>query len=245
MGAARLLAKLWIAFCLFAGAHAILRQIAAHVPPTQATAIVAVCVFLFGAMGLLFIGGYGASSGFTRFMHLASTQFTPGFNELVFIAFAIAIFLVQTVYAPAHLASPGLGALNTAMRLLPGQRGLETALGACALDSGRNLASAFSWLLSFIYLGSALSRIRLAAGLVRLERKDRHEALGDVPLAFVTGVVAVVGIQLLAIGSLYSLLPCAFYASVAGAVLIGLGPLMLAYLITAALTNCLALSAEA
>ncbi len=64
----------------------------------------------------------------------------------------------------------------------------------------------FPWLLSFIYLGSALSRIRLAAGLVRLERKERHEALGDVPLAFVTGVVAVVGIQLLAIGSLYPLL---------------------------------------
>jgi hypothetical protein len=245
MGAARLLAKLWVAFCLFAGAHAILRQLAAHVPPFQATASVAVCVFLFGAMGLLFIGGYGASSGFTRFVQLASMQFAPGFNEVVFIAFAIAIFIVQAGYVPAHPSSPMLGALDAAMRLVPGQSALERSLSGCGLSDGRNLASALSWLLSFIFLGSALSRIRLAAGLVRLERKTRHESLGDMPLAFATGLVAVVGIQLLFIGSLYSLLPCAFYASVAGAVLIGLGPLMLAYLIAAALTNTLALNAEA
>jgi hypothetical protein len=244
MGAARLLAKLWVAFCLFAGAHAVLHQISQHVPPVQAFGIVAVCVFLFGAMGLLFIGGYGASSGVTRFIHLASTQFAPGFNELVFIAFAIAIFLVQAVYAPAHASSPLLNALDGALRLLPGQNALEHSLAACSLDEGRNFASAFSWLLSFVFLGSALSRIRLAAGLVRLERKSRHEALGDMPLAFATGLVAVVGIQLLFIGTLYSLLPCTAYASLAGAVLIGLGPLMLAYLIVAALTNTLALNPE-
>jgi hypothetical protein len=176
---------------------------------------------------------------------MASTQFVPGFNELVFIAFAIASFLVQAAYAPAHTASPLLGALNTAMRLIPGQHALEDALAFCGLDSGRSFASAFSWLLSFIFLGSALSRIRLAAGIVRLERKTRHEALGDMPLAFATGLVAVVGIQLLFVGSLYQLLPCAALASVAGATLIGLGPLMLAYLIAAALTNTLALSPEA
>lgn len=244
MGAARLLAKLWVAFCLFAGAHAIVRQIVSQTPPAHAFATVLVCVFLFGAMGLLFIGGYGASSGLSRFVRLASTQFAPGFNELVFIAFAIAIFLVQAAYAPAHPSSPLLGALDSAMRLLPGQNALERSLATCGLGEGRNLASAFSWLLSFIYLGSALSRIRLGAGLVRLERKSRHETLGDMPLAFATGLVAVVGIQLLLIGSLYTMLPCAFYASVGGAVLIGLGPLMLAYLIVAALTNTLALNAE-
>jgi hypothetical protein len=244
MGAARLLAKLWVAFCLFAGAHALVREIATQVPPSQAFSTVIVCVFLFGAMGLLFIGGYGASSGFSRFVRLASTQFAPGFNELVFIAFAIAIFLIQAAYAPAHPSSPLLGALDSAMRLLPGQSALERSLTGCGLDNGRSLASALSWLLSFIYLGSALSRIRLGAGLVRLERKTRHEALGDTPLAFVTGLVAVAGIQLLFMGSLYAMLPCAFYASIAGAVLIGLGPLTLAYLIVAALTNTLALSPE-
>jgi hypothetical protein len=244
MGAARLLAKLWVAFCLFAGAHAIVREMAAQVPTAQAFASVIVCVFLFGAMGLLFIGGYGASSGLSRFVRLASTQFAPGFNELVFTAFAIAIFLVQAAYAPAHPASMLLSGLDSAIRLVPGQSALERSLALCGLGEGRNFASAFSWLLSFVYLGSALSRIRLSAGLVRLERKTRHEALGEMPLAIVTGLVAVVGIQLLFIGSLYAMLPCAFYASVAGAVLIGLGPLMLAYLIVAALTNTLALNAE-
>jgi hypothetical protein len=243
MGAARLLAKLWIAFCLYAGAHALLRQVAAHVPPVQAFAAVAVCVLLFGAMGLLFVGGYGASSGLARFLQLAATRFVPGFNELVFIAFAIAAFLVQTAYAPLHPSSPAFGALDSAMRLLPGQRTLEDMLGNCG--AGRSLASAFSWLLSFIYLGSALSRMRLSAALVRLERKERHEVLGDMPLAFATGLAAVAGIQLLAIGSLYPLLSCAFYSSIAGAVLIGLGPLALAYLIVAAIINSLALSPEA
>ncbi len=245
MGAARLLAKLWVVFCLFAGAHAILHQIAAQTPPAQAIATAVVCVFLFGAMGLLFIGGYGASSGFTRFLRLASTQFVPGFNELVFIAFAIAIFLMQAVYAPAHPSSPLLSALDAVMRLMLGQHALEQSLSACSLGGGRDLASAFSWLLGFIYLGSALSRIRLGAGLVRLERKAQHEALGDMPLALATGLAAVVGIQLLFVGSLYAILPCSVYAGVAGAVLIGLGPLVLAYLIVAALTNTLALSPEA
>jgi hypothetical protein len=231
-------------FCLFAGAHAILRQIAAQVPPAQAIATAVICVFLFGAMGLLFIGGYGASSGVTRFVRLASTHFVPGFNELVFIAFAIAIFLVQTVYAPTHQSSPLLGALDSAVRFMPGERALEGSLAVCAIGGGPDLTSAFSWLLSFIFLGSALSRIRLGAGLVRLERKAQHETLGDMPLAFLTGVVAVIGIQLLVIGSLYWMLPCSVYASVAGAVLIGLGPLILAYLIVAALTNTLALNAD-
>ncbi len=245
MGAARLLAKLWVAFCLFAGAHAVLRQIAEHVAPMQAFGIVAVCVFLFGAMGLLFVGGYGASSGLSRFINLASTHFAPGFNELVFIAFAIASFLVEAVYVPAHPTSPLLGALAAAVRLVPGQHALEKALGACGLDGGRNLASAFSWLLAFIFFGSAFSRIRLAAGIVRLERKTRHETLGDMPLAFATGFVAVAGIQLLFVGSIYLLLPCAALAGIAGAVLIGLGPLVLAYLIIAALTNSWALNPEA
>jgi hypothetical protein len=245
MGAARLLAKFWIVFCLFAGAHAVLRDVAAHVPPAQATVSVVICVLLFGAMGLLFIGGYGASSGLTRFVQLAATQVVPGFNEIVFVVFAIAIFFVQAVYAPAHPAGGMLGALEAAVGLLPGQHALETALGACALNGGRGVASAFSWLLAFIFLGSALSRIRLAAGLVRLERKSRPEALGGMALAFVVGLVAVVGIQLLFVGSLYPLLPCHAYAGIAGAVLIGLGPLTLAYLIVAALTNYLALSPEA
>ena len=44
MGAARLLAKGWIAFCLFAGAHALHRALAAYVPIDQAAASIGVCV---------------------------------------------------------------------------------------------------------------------------------------------------------------------------------------------------------
>ncbi|HUJ03844.1 MAG TPA: hypothetical protein VLW75_09425, partial [Rhizomicrobium sp.] len=113
------------------------------------------------------------------------------------------------------------------------------------LDGARAFASAFTWVLAFIFLGSALSRLRLAAGLVRLERKRRPEALGATTLAFVLGVLAVVGLQFLYVGTAYRILPCAILGGITGDVLIGLGPLMLAYLIDAALTNLMALGPEA
>jgi hypothetical protein len=79
---------------------------------------------------------------------------------------------------------------------------------------------------------------------VRLERKGRPEIMGAAALVFILGVVAVLGIQLLFIGSLYDFLPCGFYAGLSGSVLIGIAPLMLAYLIKAALTDLLALGPE-
>jgi hypothetical protein len=247
MGAARLLAKGWIAFCVFAGAHALQRALAAYVPLAQAAASIGVCVVLFVAMGLLFVGGYGASSGLGGgFARLKPRYFLPGFNEIVFTGFAAAIFFVQTTYAPGQGAGGVLGALEAAIRFaVPGQRALESVLGACALDGGRSFASAFAWLLAFVFLGSGVSRLRLAAALVRLERKLRGAALGAVPLTFALGLAAVVGIQLLFVGTAYTLVPCDVLSDIPGAVLIGLGPLALAYLIVAALTNLLALSPEA
>jgi hypothetical protein len=246
MGAARLLAKGWIAFCLFAGAHALNRALAAYMPFDQAFFTVGVCVVLFGAMGLLFVGGYGAAAGLGGFSRLRPRQLAPGFNEIVFAIFAVAIFVVQVAYAPGQVAGGALGALEAAISFaVPGQRALEAALTTCTLDGGRSFVSAFVWLLSFVFLGSALSRLRLAAALVRLERKKRPEALGAVPLTFALGLVSVIGIQLLFVGSGYALVPCDVLSDITGSVLIGVGPLALAYLIVAALTNLLALNPEA
>jgi hypothetical protein len=244
MGAARLLAKFWIAFCVFAGAHALVRALAQHMQPEQAVSLIGMCVVLFGAMGLLFVAGYGAASG--GFSKLTASAFLPGFNEIVFIAFAAAIFTVQLVSASGQPPTGAMGALASAMHFaIPGQRALETALAVCGKDMGATFASATSWLLAFIFIGSSFSRLRLQAGLMRLERKARAQARGATPLTFMLGLIAVIGIQLLFVGGIYPLIPCGMLVGLPGEVLIGLGPLALAYLIVAALTNLLALSPEA
>ena len=90
----------------------------------------------------------------------------------------------------------------------------------------------------------ALSRLRLAAGIIRLERVTRPELLGPPVRAFLLGTVAVVGIQFLFVGSAYPWLNCSAFDDITGALLIGLAPLMLAYLIVAALASLLASSPE-
>ena len=62
--------------------------------------------------------------------------------------------------------------------------------------------------------------------------------------AFLFGIVAVVGIQFLFVGSAYPWLNCSAFADVTGALLIGLAPLMLAYLIVAALASLMASAPE-
>jgi hypothetical protein len=54
----------------------------------------------------------------------------------------------------------------------------------------------------------------------------------------------VVGIQFLFVGSAYPWLHCSAFADVTGALLIGLAPLMLAYLIVAALASLMASAPE-
>lgn len=242
MGIARLMAKGWAALCIFAGARALASALASGIPFGQAFPANIIPVFLFGAMGLLFVAGYGLSSG-----HLLSrfkpTHVLPGFNELVFIAFAIVSFMVQTTRAP--IASGVLEPLEAAIRfVVPGQRGMEDALARCSLDGHRAFASAVAWLLALIFLASALSHIRMSAALVRLERKRRIEPLGPAGVAFVLGVAAVSGIQFLYVGTVFRMLPCAGLAGLWGSLLIGLAPLMLAYLVAAALTNLLAAGPE-
>ena len=110
-------------------------------------------------------------------------------------------------------------------------RALVSSLDACTMDGGRVFAAAFAWLLAIIYLASAASRLKLQAGLIRLEAGDYPQILGPTLRAFLFGIVAVVGIQFLFVGSAYPWLDCSAFADITGALLIGLAPLMLAYLI--------------
>ena len=106
MGVARLLAKGWIVFCLFAGAHEFRFALMRGSSPVEALQSVGVPVLLFTAMGLLFIGGYGVSAahGTPLIARFKPRQLIPGFNELVFIAFMIVSFVVQTLLAPGFMA---------------------------------------------------------------------------------------------------------------------------------------------
>lgn len=249
MGIARLLAKGWIIFCLFAGAHALRFALLSGVPVQSSLGAIGICALLFMAMGLLFVGGFGVSAG-----HVSGTPWIrrfrphhliPGFNEGVFFAFVVLSFVVQAFVAPANIDRGPAGALENAIYfVVPGQRTLVTALEGCTMDGGRVFAAAFAWLLAIIYLASASSRLRLQAGLIRLEAGDKPQALGPTLRAFLFGIVAVVGIQFLFVGSAYPWLNCSAFADVTGALLIGLAPLMLAYLIVAALASLLASAPE-
>ena len=53
MGIARLLAKGWIIFCLFAGAHALRFAIKSGGPLQSSILAIGICALLFMAMGLL------------------------------------------------------------------------------------------------------------------------------------------------------------------------------------------------
>lgn len=248
MGIARLLAKGWIVFCLFAAAHALRLELLAGLPLAGALTTLSICAGLFIAMGVLFVGGFGASAVHSHAPLLARLKphhLIPGFNEAVFVVFVILSFLNQALVAPVVINRGGAGALENAIYfLVPGQRALVSALEACTMDGGRVYAAAFTWLLAIIYLASAASRLKLAAGLIRLEQGDRPQLLGPTLRAFLFGVVAVVGIQFLCVGSAYPWLNCSAFADITGALLIGLAPLMLAYLIVAALASLLASSPE-
>src|SRR6185437_4513683 len=114
---------------------------------------------------------------------------------------------------------------------------LVSGLYACSLDGARIFASAFSWAVSVIFLASACSRLKLQAGIIRLERNTRPEGLNASIRAVCRGrgLVGVVGMQFFFVGSAYPWFPCHALADIAGALLIGLAPLMLAYLVVAAL----------
>ena len=248
MGIARLLAKGWIVFCLFAGAHALRIALATGLPLGSSLFAIGICVILFAAMGLLFAGGFGVSAGLpgTPFRsRLGLGHFVPSFNEIVFLLFVCLSFANQVWFAPTHLVGTSVMPLEQAIYFaVPGQRALVEALDACSLDGGRIFSSSFAWALAVVYLASACSRLKLQAGIIRLERNTRPEGLNPSIRAFCLGLVAVVGVQFLFVGSAYPWFHCSAFADIAGALLIGLAPLMLAYLVVASLATLLASSPE-
>ena len=247
MGMARLFAKGWIVFCLFAGAHALRFALDNGETVSDAIGTIGLCTLLFAAMGLLFVGGYATATdhGGSVLARIKPHHFLPGFNEMTFVVFVVLSFAVQVWLAVPLMQNPAARAIQSAISfVVPGQRAFDETLGSCGLDGGRILAFAVSWFLAIVYFASAASRLRLAAGLIRLERAQRREALGAGLLAFLLGALAVVGIQLLFIGSIFTLLPCSASTELYGEVLLGLAPLALAYLIVAALANLLATGPE-
>ena len=58
-----MLAKGWVVFCLFAGAHALRIALASGLALASSAFAIGICVLLFAAMGLLFVGGFGVSGG--------------------------------------------------------------------------------------------------------------------------------------------------------------------------------------
>ena len=252
MGIARLLAKGWLLFCAVAGAHGLHLMLETGMALSEACLAIGVCTLLFAAMGLLFIGGFGVSGGLPSshggtplIEWLRPHHFIPGFNELVFLGFVALSFAGQVALAPTLLSAPSAQALERAIAFaIPGQNALAHALDACNMDGGRVLAAAFSWALAVIYLASVCSRLKLQAGLIRLEQGAKPEIIGPALRAFLYGVAAVAGIQYLAMGSVFPLLGCSAFADITGALLTGLAPLMLAYLIVAAMASLLASAPE-
>jgi len=247
MGMARLLAKGWAVFCIFAGAHALVFALDQGRALSDAGRTISLCTLLFAAMGLLFVGGYAAATDHRQpsmLERMRTQHLVPSFDGLVFIAFAALSFVNQVWFAPQLMGNDAIKALTTTMHfVVPGQRAFEAVLESHGPD-GRVSSFAFAWLLGFIFFASAAMRLRLTAGLIRLERTKRPEALGASMLALLLGALAVAGIQFLFVGTAFVFLPEPIYSGVIGMVLIGLGPLLLAYLIFAALANLLATGPE-
>lgn len=229
-GLARLLAKAWIIFCLYAGGLASVWYWGGEGSLDGFLAAIAVPVVLFIALGLVFAAGYLvlARHGTPH----RPFVFIIGFNEAVFVAFTAISFLNQAFFAPGHLAGLLPDALERALySAIPGQRALVAMLRPCMIDGGRIFTSGITWCLAIIYLGSALSRLKITATILRLSA----EAGSTGPVAAVLlGLVSLAGIYALYIGGLYARLSCSFLAGIGGGVLIGLAPLMLAYVIGAA-----------
>jgi hypothetical protein len=243
MGLSRLLAKGWVLVCLYAGAHALRFALQSGGDVYVVAPRVIVSALLFAAMGLLFVGGYGASGAPRQKLNLGiwASRAVPGFDEMVFLVFVVLSSLDQVLYAPLHVSGKITDALEGALYFaVPGHAALVNALGGCALDGGRVFASSFAWVLAFVFAGSSISRLRLTAGIMRLERVVKPGVLAPAAVAGVLGVAAMLGILCIFVGLPVRLLPCSELAGVPGALFIGLGPLLLAYLIFAALAALLA-----
>ena len=241
-------------FCLYAGAQALNLALLKGAQPQDAAAPLAIFVLLFGAMGLLFIAGFGASAGGSIaqvLRRMKPSHFLPSFDGMVFILFVLLSFAAQAVYVSVvGSAAIAAVALQKAIyAIVPGEAALDDRLLACHYPQvpaySVLILSSVAWLLGIVYVASAISRIGLTAGLLRLERALRPSSFSPTILAALYGVVAIVAFQLLYVGSAYPFLPCSALGDITGTLLIGLAPLMLAYLIVAAAATLKASGPEA
>ncbi len=250
MGLTRLLAKGWVLICLFTGAHALRFALQSGGDVYIVVPQVVVSVLLFAAMGLLFVGGYGVSGASTRFHNINLQKLKwphalPNFNEAVFLLFVLLSYLNQVLYAPWHVSGKVTDALEGALYFaVPGHAAIVDHLGECGLDGGRVFASSFAWFLAIVFAGSAISRLKHTAAAIRQERAVRPASLSPTAVAGALGIAAVIAIQCVFVGSALTLLPCSAMAGVPGSLVIGLGPLLLSYLIFAALAALLASGVE-
>lgn len=251
MGVSRLLAKAWIVICLFAGAHALYGALTGGATGRGDVPHIAIAVLLFMAMGLLLICGYGLSRDSFQFRVEAIfkarrlRRSLPLFNAAVFAVFVVLSFAVQVWYAPHHISGSLTDALEGAVYFaIPGHAAVTDRLSACALDGGRVFSSAFAWLLAIVFAGTAISRLKEAAGALRIDRMLHPHSLSPLGLAAALGVAGLLGVQCIFVGAPLGLLSCSAYAGLPGAVLIGLAPLLFAYLVYAALVALFASGSE-
>jgi hypothetical protein len=238
----RLLAKAWTLSCLYAGAVALNSAFAGSSDVPAALIAIAGTVLLFLAMGLVFAAGGLFLSGRASMLKRKWWRKHPfrlecGFDEGVFVVFAVLSFADQAFFAPRHLSGAVTTALEQAIYFaVPGQRAFVGLARPCLFDGGRIFASAFSWSLALIYLGSTLSRLKLRVARIRLRRAAAPAAAGGRVDTVFLSVATIAGIQLLYVGSGYTFMPCSMLAGVAGALVVGLAPLMLAYAAVACLS---------
>lgn len=242
-GLARLFAKGWIIFCLYAGTLAAGTYWFGGASLAGVITAIILPVVLFGALGLVFAGGFLYLAGHGDPAVWRRPFSTPiGFNEAVFVAFAAISLTNQLFVAPHFLSGPLTDALERALYYaVPGQRALVYQMRLCMTDGGRIFAAGTSWCLAIIYLGSALSRLKLTVAILRLAPDWGVSGRGA---AVLLGLIALAGIYALYMGAFYSHLTCRFVAGISGAILIGLAPLMLAYCVATSLAAALASAAK-
>lgn len=242
MRLARLMAKAWVAVCLYAGAASLSLALPASADGWRTAAAILGGMALYLAMGLAFVAGGLLLSGHAVMLRQDWRRAHPwrfgfGFDDAVFVVFAVLSFLDLAFFSPVHLTSVATIAVERAAYFaVPGQRAFVAMARPCLFDGGRIFASAFTWCLAIVYLGSALSRLKERVAELRLLKAIRPDLVGGRFEGIVLGAASVAGIQFLYVGAGYALLPCSLLTGVEGALLLGLAPLMLAYAVQAALT---------
>lgn len=237
---ARLVAKVWVMFCLYAGALALNLALPGSPDAWAEAARICGATLLYLCTGFLFAGMA------VRLLHRRETLIRHSwrdidFNDVLFGIFLFLTFCDQAFFAPDHLAGVFSQSVEqAAFYAVPGQRALSRLVHSCTMDGGRIFASAFSWCLALIWFGSALSRLKISAGLLRAAWSVAPDRTRGLTSAVLLGLCAAAGIQVLYAGSGIRFLPCSMTAGIAGGLLTGLAPLLLVYVIITALTGLIA-----